>query len=47
MANRQEAIMVSQPMPIGSYLVSFSVNRQYSNIIVTIDKSNIYSKKEL
>jgi hypothetical protein len=34
-------------MSIGSYLVSFSVNRQYSNIIATIDKYNIYSKKEL
>jgi SMC interacting uncharacterized protein involved in chromosome segregation len=33
-------------MPIGSYLVSFSVNRQYFSIIVTIDKYNIYSKKE-
>jgi hypothetical protein len=34
-------------MPIGSYLVSFSINRQYSSIIVTMDEYNIYNKKEL
>jgi hypothetical protein len=33
-------------MPIESYLVSFSINKQYSNIIITMDKYNIYSKKK-
>jgi hypothetical protein len=34
-------------MLIESYLVSFSVDKQYSNIIAIIDEYNIYSKKEL
>jgi hypothetical protein len=33
-------------MLIGSYLISFSINRQYFNIIIIINKYNIYSKKE-
>jgi hypothetical protein len=31
-------------MPIRSYLISFFINKQYSNIIVIIDEYNIYSQ---
>jgi hypothetical protein len=46
MANRREAITILQPTPIGSYLVSFFVDRQYSRITATMDEYDIYSKKK-